>query len=68
MEYKLINQVFNDSQFCDTCAMVNPNAMQHVSTSIVYSTGCKAVICIADLKIKSSFNGSRYALFKTIFN
>uniref|UniRef100_A0A336MXS4 CSON002754 protein n=1 Tax=Culicoides sonorensis TaxID=179676 RepID=A0A336MXS4_CULSO len=59
MEYRLVNQLINSTQFCDKCVVLHENSVESVRTSVVFSTGCKSSMCIADLRIKSSLSGSR---------
>lgn len=59
MEYRLVNQTLNNTNFCEKCVVLSENSVQSIHTSVVYSTGCKASMCIADLNVKSSLSGSR---------
>lgn len=42
------------SEFCNTCVAVDPNDAKSVKNKVVFSTGCKAVRCVADLILQSS--------------
>lgn len=59
MEYRIVNQQLNSTVFCEKCVVLQENSVQSIHASVVYSTGCRASMCIADLKVKSSLSGSR---------
>lgn len=42
------------SEFCKNCVVVNPADPKSVKNKVVFSTGCKAAKCVADLSVKSS--------------
>ncbi|XP_063697187.1 integrin alpha-PS3-like [Culicoides brevitarsis] len=58
MEYRIVNQALINTKFCEKCVILQENSAQSVQTSVVYSTGCKASMCVADLRVKSSLSGS----------
>lgn len=59
MEYRLVNQLLDETEFCEKCVVLSENSIQSIHTSVVYSTGCKSSMCVADLKVGSSLSGSR---------
>lgn len=55
MAYNVIDDVpQNSSDFCKNCVAVNPADPKSVKNKVVFSTGCKASKCVADLSVKSS--------------
>lgn len=62
MIYVIVNTVPSDgNEFCKNCVATNPNDPKAVTNEIVFSTGCKKNICVADLALTSSLvNANKY--------
>ncbi|XP_011178712.1 integrin alpha-PS3 isoform X2 [Zeugodacus cucurbitae] len=62
MHYNLINGVPKSEVFCDKCAAVDPAEPVISRERIIFSTGCKSDICVADLEVKSRDLNHTYIL------
>jgi len=47
------------TEFCETCAVVDPQEPTVSTQKIIFSTGCATDVCIADLRLRSK--NVRYA-------
>ncbi|XP_016952923.1 integrin alpha-PS3-like [Drosophila biarmipes] len=62
MHYELTNKVSDSEEFCETCALVDPQEPTVSSQKIIFSTGCAADVCIADLQLRSKNVSPTYVL------
>lgn len=54
MHYEILNKVPTDSQiFCENCVAVDPADDKMAYQKIIFSTGCRSEVCVADLKVST---------------
>lgn len=54
MYHEITNKVPSDSQtFCENCVAVDPADDKMASQKIIFSTGCRSEVCVADLKVST---------------
>ncbi|KAL5289506.1 ITGA9.2 family protein [Megaselia abdita] len=54
MHYEVVNKVPTNSQiFCENCVAVDPADDTMAAEKIIFSTGCRSEVCVADLKVSS---------------
>lgn len=52
LKYDTIEKIpEDDSNFCDTCVVMDPRDVKSSSTKIAFSTGCAGEVCMSDLSI-----------------
>ncbi|KAH8401664.1 hypothetical protein KR009_007208, partial [Drosophila setifemur] len=62
MHYEVIHKIPETEAFCETCVAVDPADPKDTTTEIIFSTGCAAEVCVADLQLKSKDVSSTYIL------
>ncbi|KAH8346896.1 hypothetical protein KR059_001980, partial [Drosophila kikkawai] len=64
MHYEIVQDKHVDetSEFCEKCVAVDPTDPNTSTERIVFNAGCSSAICIADLQLNSSDEGSTFTL------
>ncbi|EDW01487.1 integrin alpha-PS3 [Drosophila grimshawi] len=62
MHYELTKKVPDSEEFCETCVAVDPDDAKVYTEKIIFSTGCKTDICVADLQLSAKDVSSSYIL------
>ncbi|XP_016972382.1 integrin alpha-PS3-like [Drosophila rhopaloa] len=62
MHYELTQKIPHSSEFCETCAIVDPKEPKSCTEAIVFITGCASEVCVADLEIRSKNLSSTFIL------
>ncbi|XP_075168325.1 integrin alpha-PS3-like [Haematobia irritans] len=56
LNYHLINGIPQSGGFCEHCAALDPAQPTKHTEKIIFNTGCKSEMCVADLKVTSYLN------------
>ncbi|XP_016941080.4 integrin alpha-PS3 isoform X1 [Drosophila suzukii] len=62
MHYELTKKVPDSDEFCETCAVVDPQEPTVSTQKIIFSTGCATDVCTADLQLRSKNVSPTYIL------
>ncbi|XP_037715995.1 integrin alpha-PS3 isoform X2 [Drosophila subpulchrella] len=62
MHYELTKKVPDSEEFCETCAVVDPQEPTVSTQKIIFSTGCATDVCTADLQLRSKNVSPTYIL------
>ncbi|XP_055691465.1 integrin alpha-PS3 [Lutzomyia longipalpis] len=54
MSWKILDNIPQESEFCDHCVFLNPLDASYVRSQVVFNTGCKNTPCRADLRLSGT--------------
>ncbi|XP_075168394.1 LOW QUALITY PROTEIN: integrin alpha-PS3-like [Haematobia irritans] len=56
LTYELVHQITDSEIFCEHCAVVDPYQPKKQVERVIFNTGCKSEVCVADIRVTSKLN------------